>query len=245
MRLFVIFLIALAGVGTAACGTRYAAPYAQAHPISPHYPPAFTRAAIHRALALRRYHLDEEGHGFIVASLDHRGRLHRVRIDYQPGSFEIGYLDSEGFETQIDVRSGDTHIDHRYNRYVRRLARTIESELERPERERRAALEAERRRQAEIARQQREAQSGGGGSDVFQQYVAPALGAAGAAAASQTPPAPAQTYQSSSVQSSSSSNLRCCLNGALFSCPSTDAMSSCIGGGASACRRVSSRDGEC
>lgn len=48
-----------------------------------------------------------------------------------------------------------------------------------------------------------------------------------------------------SGNSSSSSNFSCCLNGAFFECPSSDAVGECAETGGGSCTRDSSRDDEC
>lgn len=45
--------------------------------------------------------------------------------------------------------------------------------------------------------------------------------------------------------SSSSSRYTCCINGAFYECPSSDAVSKCGQGDSSACTRDSSNDAEC
>jgi hypothetical protein len=48
-----------------------------------------------------------------------------------------------------------------------------------------------------------------------------------------------------SGNSSSSSNFSCCLNGAFYECPSSDAVAECPDTGGGSCSRDSSRDDEC
>lgn len=157
---FVLVATALAG-----CGTR-SVPLATTTPflLAQESDPTALRAAIVRALDARQYATESEADGRIVARFSQRGRMLRLAIDYSSRDYRVTYLDSAGFGYQVGP-DGQPVISAHYDRQVRALQQTIESEIDRPAREAReaveqqrqhelAVLEAERRRQAEAQQAQ-------------------------------------------------------------------------------------------
>lgn len=118
---------------------------------------AQVRAALSRALLARRFTIESETEGHIVARFDHRGVMVRVDIEYGPDSYRIGYAGSDGLGYQVDPQSGQPVISPHYARYLARLDSTIVSELGRPERDAVEALEEAREAEQEVvARQERD-----------------------------------------------------------------------------------------
>ena len=113
------------------------------------------RDALARALQARRFTIESETDGKLVARLDHRGRTLRVAIEYGPDSYTIGYEGSTGFAYQVDPQTQQPMISAYYNKYLTKLDRTIQKELERPVREAREAEEARQEAIAEAAAQER------------------------------------------------------------------------------------------
>ncbi|MEM9862950.1 MAG: hypothetical protein AAF938_15250 [Myxococcota bacterium] len=110
------------------------------------------RAALSRALQQRRFTIESEAPGELVARLDHRSISLRVRIAYSPSEYRIEYLDSVGLDYQVDPETGRAMISRRYPRYIQRLEREIVSELGRPAREAQEAIEEQREHQLAMER---------------------------------------------------------------------------------------------
>ena len=110
--------------------------------------PQVLRAAIVRALQARRYTMESEQPGMLVASYQRRGQTLRVQLDYDASNYRITYLDSTGLGYRARP-DGTATISRSYDRYVAQLQRTISSEIDRPEREAREAVQAEQNRQRE------------------------------------------------------------------------------------------------
>src|SRR4029079_12235229 len=77
----------------------------------------------------------------------------RVQINYSGTQYEVVYLDSQGFNQQVDAQ-GQTMISAHYPQQVRALTQTIDTEIGRPAREAAAAEEAARQQQLALAQQE-------------------------------------------------------------------------------------------
>ncbi|MEM6954432.1 MAG: hypothetical protein AAF411_11055 [Myxococcota bacterium] len=110
------------------------------------------RSALARALQQRRFTIESETDGELIARLDHRSVSLRVRIVYSGSDYRIEYLDSVGLDYQVDPETGRAMISRRYPRYIQRLEREIVSELDRPAREAQEAIDAERDHQLALER---------------------------------------------------------------------------------------------
>ncbi|MBO6936340.1 MAG: hypothetical protein JJ863_15320 [Deltaproteobacteria bacterium] len=117
--------------------------------------PQAVRAALARALEARRFTIESEGEGKLIARLDHGARSLRVRVEYDTESYRIAYEGSDGFGYQIDPRTQEPVISPHYPRYVTTLDRTIQNELRRPAEEAREAEEARQQAIADAAEQER------------------------------------------------------------------------------------------
>ena len=116
--------------------------------------PAHVRDALARALAARRFTLEAEEPGALVARHDRGAIMLRIRIDYSATEYRITYVDSAGLDFQIDPETQQPVISPHFARYVTTLDRVAQQELQRPAREARDAEEAEREHQ--LAMQQAE-----------------------------------------------------------------------------------------
>ncbi len=117
--------------------------------------PQDVRAALARALEARRFTIESESEGQLIARLDHGGRSLRVRVEYDAESYRIAYEGSTGFGYQVDPRTQEPVISAHYPRYVTTLDRTIQNELRRPAEEAREAEEARQQAIADAAEAQR------------------------------------------------------------------------------------------
>lgn len=151
-------LVALvAGALAAGCGARVIAlrdPGAVLLPVEQN--DEAVRQAVVRALKARSFTAEQDEPGRIVARLDHRGVQLRVAIEYSGRQYTISYVDSDGLGYEVG-EDGTPVISRQYARYVQRLSRTIDSEIGRPEREAREALEEQRRHELALAEQARRA----------------------------------------------------------------------------------------
>ncbi|MCA9608526.1 MAG: hypothetical protein KC619_23135, partial [Myxococcales bacterium] len=151
-------LIVAAVLGAAACGRGIV-------PLNPTTPvllqsqadPAELRAAIIRALEARRYTTESEEPGVLVARLQNRGVMLRLRLDYSPTDYRITYLESTGLDHRLDP-DGNPVISRRYDGWVAQLRRTIDDELGRPAREAAEAEEQQRQHELAVLEQQRNAE---------------------------------------------------------------------------------------
>ncbi|HJL18916.1 MAG TPA: hypothetical protein RMH99_24850 [Sandaracinaceae bacterium LLY-WYZ-13_1] len=116
--------------------------------------PEALRAAIVRALEARQFTTESEEPGRLVARLSHRGRTLRVAIEYGPEQYRITYLESTGLGYRVRP-DGQAIISPYYDRYVQRLRRTIDDEIERPAREAREAEERQREHEMALLEQER------------------------------------------------------------------------------------------
>ncbi|MCB9636754.1 MAG: hypothetical protein H6721_31975 [Sandaracinus sp.] len=112
------------------------------------------RDALARALTSRRFTIEGEEPGALIARFDRGAIMLRIRIDYSATEYRITYVDSTGLDFQVDPASGQAVISPHYNRYVTALDRIAQRELGRPAREAQEAEEAEREHQ--LALQQAE-----------------------------------------------------------------------------------------
>ncbi len=112
------------------------------------------RDALARALAARRFSIEAEEPGALVARYDRGAIMVRIRIDYSATEYRITYVDSVGLDFQIDPATQQAVISPHYGRYVTALDRVAQRELQRPAREAQEAQEAERQHQ--LAMQQAE-----------------------------------------------------------------------------------------
>lgn len=138
-----ILTLAAAWLLIAGCGGLVQVGAARGSMITQTEDPQQVRGAIARALAARRYTVETEQDGVIVARLDHRSIMVRLRIEYSGADYRIGYVDSAGLDYRVDPASQRPMISRRYPRYVSILERVIRQELDRPAREAREAVEAQ------------------------------------------------------------------------------------------------------
>jgi hypothetical protein len=246
------------GVSLAACGRSYV-PAQQSNPvlIATAQEPYLLRAAVVRALAARRFAAENEKPGQIIAKYERGGIWFRVQIDYSPTQYQVTYLDSGGLDAHTDPESGALVVDARYDRWVASLARSIDQEIERPIREAAAAEAARRDYELQVAAEQRRAAEANRDAVAVQRQ--PAAEQPGSAGPAVQPvvqhviqvPVPnvnlggGVNVQRNHQSSQSTQNLRCCINGAFYACPSQEAFQSCVGSGPTQCTRDASRDGEC
>jgi hypothetical protein len=117
---------------------------------------AEVRGAIARALVARHFTVEQEQPNKIIARLDSRGTSLRLNIDYSGTQFNIGYLDSQGYNYQVGPQG--PMIGRGYANNVEGLRRSIQEELGRPAREAQAAVDAQREHELAMAESQRRAQ---------------------------------------------------------------------------------------
>ena len=117
--------------------------------------PELLRAAIVRALDARRFTTESETPGRIVARMSSRGQMLGLAVDYSATDYRITYLDSQGLGYRVGA-DGQAMISRHYDRRVAQLRQTIESELERPEREAREAVEEQRQHELAVVQAQRQ-----------------------------------------------------------------------------------------
>ncbi|MEM9067955.1 MAG: hypothetical protein AAGE52_05590 [Myxococcota bacterium] len=114
--------------------------------------------AIARALQDRRFAVESQDAGRVVARFDHRGISIRVMIEYTASEYRITYVDSSGLDYRVDPRTQEPMISPHYGRHVSRLDRTIQDELRRPAREQEQAIEDEREHQLALQQQETDRQ---------------------------------------------------------------------------------------
>lgn len=148
-------VVLLAVVGAVACG-RGIVPLTPTTPVllESQTDPAELRAAIIRALEARRYTTESEEPGAIVARLQSRGVMLRLRFDYSATDYRITYLESVGLDHRLD-ENGTPVISRRYDGWVAQLRRTIDDERERPAREAAEAAEQQRNHELAVLEEQR------------------------------------------------------------------------------------------
>jgi hypothetical protein len=220
-------LLALA-LATASCGTSYVSTKTADPTLLEGQDPAEVRAAIIRAMKLRKFKAVREEPGVITAKLERGDETVEVAIEYSGSQFLIRYLGSEGLET---AKVGDElMIDDAYSAYTRKLSAVIEKELARPARERADAERDRREYELMLARARagtdRPAQASGGGGEPSGPNVGNII--------EQVAPMVPQVEVGGSVRHSEQS-LTCCINGAKYLCPGQDAFNQCITNGPSAC----------
>lgn len=155
--MFTAALCVALGGAAAGCGARMVPLQSQGAVMIPTpQQDAEVRAAIARALSARRFTVEQEQPNKIVARLDNRGTVLRLNIDYSGSQFNIGYLDSQGYNYQVGPQG--PMISRSYATYVANLRSSIQEELGRPAREAQAAIEAQRDHELALAEQQRAAQ---------------------------------------------------------------------------------------
>lgn len=218
----------VAGCGTTFVSTRAVEPVLVARPQSA----AEVRAAIIRAMQIRKFSPEAEEEGRIIAHLDHGAEQLQVAIEYSPTQYAVRYLSSVGLKTQA-APDGEVLVDRRWVSWVKTLNARIAEELKVPAREAAAAARQEREYQLMIeqhhtAQAQAEAQAAQG-------PAAPSGVSAG-----QVMGAGAVVIQA--VIPSGGINLRagsytCCINGAHYTCPNQEALNQCTRLGPSQCTR--------
>jgi hypothetical protein len=80
-----------------------------------------THRAIRDALAARRWKVDSDEPGKIVASTEAGGHRARVRITYTADSYRIEHM-----ESSHGLRYDGKNIHRRYNHWVKQLSRSID-----------------------------------------------------------------------------------------------------------------------
>ena len=220
-------VLALA-LAAASCGTSYVSTKTADPVLLEGQDVAEVRAAIIRAMKLRKFKAKSEGPGMIVAKLERGDESVEVAIEYSSSQFLIRYLASEGLETA--KVEGEVMIESAYASYTKKLATVIEKELQRPAAER-AEAEANRREyelmlaRAQSGADQQPAQPSGGGDP-----VGPTVGGILEQVGSKVGP----VQLDGSVRHSEQS-LTCCINGATYTCPGQDAFNACMTKGPSQC----------
>jgi hypothetical protein len=95
------------------------------------------RAALIRALEKRRFAIESEQDGRVLARFQRGGESVHVAIDYSTSQFDVRYLDSTGLGEKKD-EAGTLMVDSRYDELVAKLDKGISEELKRPAKERAA-----------------------------------------------------------------------------------------------------------
>jgi hypothetical protein len=80
-----------------------------------------THRAIRDALAARRWKVEIDEPGRIIATTEAGGHRARVRIDYTADHYKIQYQDSSP-----GLNYDGTNIHRRYNHWVKQLSRSID-----------------------------------------------------------------------------------------------------------------------
>lgn len=193
---------------------------------------AEVRAAIIRAMKLRKFKPQREEPGKIVARLERGDEMIEVSIEYSSSQFLIRYLSSDGLETIKE--NGELLVDDAYDSYKKKLAVVIEKELQRPAQERAESERNRREYELLLARAKsgadNTAQSSPGGSPVAPPSIGQGVGQIIDAAG----PAVPQVQVNGSVKHSEQS-LTCCINGSKYLCPGQDAFNACLSNGPSQC----------
>jgi len=213
-RIFAFVVVSLAACGTSFTSVRTTQRTLVATPVQL----TEMRAAIVRAMAMRRYAPEQDEPGQIVAKLERRGTRVRFLIRYTPTEYSIQLVETTGFETKRGP-DGDVLVDARVAGWMRRLARDVENELGRPARE--AAAEQDRQRQHVIAVAQASRPV----------VVAPPPAAPISIGIDVVAPAPTVApveIGSQHTMRQSSSSLTCCINGSSYVCPNEQAFNACV-----------------
>jgi hypothetical protein len=216
-------------LAAASCGTSYVSTKTADPVLLEGQDVAEVRAAIIRAMKLRKFKPKSEGPGMIVAKLERGDESVEVAIEYSGSQFLIRYLASEGLETA--KVEDELMIESAYASYTKKLASVIEKELARPAAER-AEAEANRREyelmlaRAKAGADQPAQTTQGGGGDP----VGPTVGGILEQVGSKVGP----VQLDGSVRHSEQS-LTCCINGAKYNCPGQDAFNACMTKGPSQC----------
>ncbi|UQY37202.1 hypothetical protein K8U54_12195 [Pseudomonas fulva] len=119
-------LLAVLLLGIAACGSK------PVMNINSSAPPAVVkgeddmRRAILTALQRRQWTVERADGGQIMAQYTRRGHQADITIPYSAATYSIQYRDSQN----LDYHDGTIH--RAYNKWVRKLDRTIQQELRRP-----------------------------------------------------------------------------------------------------------------
>lgn len=214
------------------------------------------RAAIIRAIEARRYEVDDEQPGRLVA-LYHRGDVgFRFAVDYSGTNVTVSLVDAMGLDVAQDPETGEQLVDARIERWMVKLARTIDDELERPARE--AAEQEQRRRDHQLAVAQAQAAAAAPQPEPREQPQQPQAQPGHEPVANTTVRVVGQLAPRIDLgggggvnvshehrQRSSEQTLTCCINGAFYSCPGQAAFESCLSDGPSQCTRDASRDSSC
>jgi len=115
--------------------------------ISASYPVSEIRAALVRALQLRKFTPEREEEGRIFAHFQKKDETVHIVVEYSVTQWGIRYVDSSGLGETKDA-NGTLMVDSRYGDLVNRLDKGIADELKRPAKEAAAAERHEREYQA-------------------------------------------------------------------------------------------------
>ncbi len=215
-------------LAVASCGTSYVSTKTTDTILLEGQDVAEVRAAIVRAMKLRKFKPQREEPGMIIAKLERGDERVEVAIEYSSSQFLIRYLSSEGLETA--KVEDELLIDDAYASYTKKLSVVIEKELKRPAQERAETERNRREYELMLARAQagtdRPAQTDGGGGEPSGPTVGGIL--------EQVGPMVPPVQLDGSVKHSQQS-LTCCINGAKYNCPGQDAFNACMTKGPSQC----------
>jgi hypothetical protein len=202
--------------------------------------PMAVRAAVVRAMDVRRFSPITEGDGNIHARFRKGDATVEVSIEYTAQQYVVKYLTSSGLETQKGPR-GELLVDSRYDRWAHALSKAIATELKRPGKERALAERRQRDQELRVEQQrtqQAQAQAAQADADAraSQGFVPPTVPEVLGALPAVLPSGgqPVQVEHTTSVRHSEQS-LTCCINGAKYNCPGQDAFNACMSMGPSQC----------
>jgi hypothetical protein len=221
----------------AACGgTSYEIPSQDPTLLAQPQPAAEVRGAVVSALVQRKFAAEGEEVGKITAHHSKGGMEMKIVVEYDESHYRVMLLGFGGYKSQPGP-NGTQVPEERLSKELLALKKSIDLELKRPAKERAEAERQEREYQL-LLEQQRTAQAQAQAQAAQAQQQQQAQPAGPAVVVPVTlPGVPLPTINASSSTSvtSGSQKITCCINGALYNCPSQDAYRQCMTMNPSAC----------
>lgn len=230
-------LLAAALLLTTACGTSYEMPAQTPTLLARSQPAAEVRGAVITALVQRKFAPESEAAGKVTASRSRGGMEMKIVVEYDESHYRVLLLGFGGYKTEAGA-DGVPVPEERLSKDLAALKKAIDLELKRPAKERAEAARQEREYQL-LLEQQRTAQAQADAqaqAAQAQQQQAPQVGPT-VLVPVPVPGLVLPTINASSSTSvtSGSQQITCCINGALYNCPSQDAYRQCMTMNPSAC----------
>ncbi len=212
-----------------ACGTSYEMPSQDPTLLAQPQPAAEVRGAVISALAQRKFSPEGEEAGKVTAHHSKGGMDIKIAIEYDESHYRVLLLGFGGYKSEAGP-NGAQVPEERLSKELVALRKSIDLELKRPAKERAEAERQEREYQMLLEQQRTaQAQAQAQAAQAQQQQAAQPAGPAIVVPVTLPGvPLPAVNATSSTSVTSGSQTITCCINGALYNCPSQDAYRQCM-----------------